>query len=375
MISNGVKKNKIKLGIIFGGRSGEHEVSIVSANSIINNLDKSKYQIYPIAINKKGEWHCSDQAIQKLKKNNFSDKEKIFLPADPTMGGLIKFKSNKIIKLDVVFPVLHGTYGEDGTIQGLLELADLAYVGAGVAGSAIGMDKVIQKKLFENEKLPIVKYFYFTKNDWVDNKNKIIKQIESLVKFPCFIKPANLGSSVGISKVKLKNNLARAINLALRFDQKILVEKSVEMARELECAVFGNDKIKTSVVGEIISSNEFYDYDAKYIDGKSECIIPAQIPIKISGKIKKIAAFAYKIASCQGMARIDFLLAKNGEIYLNEINTIPGFTAVSMYPKLWLKTGLSYKKLIDELIELALRRQQSKKQLKTSYDPKNKWYF
>jgi D-alanine-D-alanine ligase len=319
--------------------------------------------------------------ILKEKKGFHLLSEKIILP-DPRFQALIALDSKKKIlkllkstKIDVVFPVLHGPYGEDGTIQGLLELANIPYVGAGVLASAIGMDKIIQKKLFKEAGLPVVKFLYFTQKEWSKNKNKIIKEISQKLGFPCFTKPANLGSSVGISKIHFKKELEKGVNRALKYDRKIIVEKAVKKAREIEISVLGNEQPQVSLPGEIIPSREFYDYQAKYIDNASQLIIPAPLPYRLVQKIKKLALKAYQSIDCSGMARVDFLLeGQTNKIYLNEINTIPGFTAISMYPKLWAASGLSYSRLIETLIKLALQRHKNKSKLATSYSLKKQWY-
>jgi len=277
--------------------------------------------------------------------------------------------------LDVLFPVLHGAFGEDGTMQGLFELANLPYVGAGVLGSSVGMDKIVSKQLFEQAGIPVAPYVWFLNKELKAKRENIIREVETKLKYPCFVKPANSGSSVGISKAHNQKELIRAIRLAMEYDRKILIEKGIENAREIEVSVLGNDEPIVSVPGEIVSSNEFYDYDAKYVDGKSEAIIPARLPKSVIRKIQELAVRGYKTIDCAGMARVDFLVEKHSNrIYLNEINTIPGFTSISMYPKLWEASGISYTKLLDKLIDLALERHRQKSALKTSYQPKNKWY-
>jgi len=382
--NNFVKMSKkIKIGVIFGGRSGEHEVSLVSATSVMKALDKKKYQIIPIGIAKNGQWLVTGDPLAALKNKKLKltrlatpiidPKKRIFLRVYPEPS---RRMGEREIKIDLAFPVLHGTYGEDGTIQGLFEMANIPYVGAGVLGSALGMDKIIQKQLYEQAKLPIVKYIWFLKHEWQINSTNIVRHIEKKLKYPLFIKPANLGSSVGISKAHNQKELIKAINLAAYFDRKILIEEGVKNAREIECSILGNDKPKASrVLGEIIPSGEFYDYNAKYVDGKSKAIIPAKLPPEIIKKIKKISLKAYQIIDCAGLARVDFLVEKKtNKIYLNEINTIPGFTSISMYPKLWNASGLSYSKLLDELIKLALKRYREKNKLQLSFKSKSKWY-
>ncbi|MDE3058456.1 MAG: D-alanine--D-alanine ligase [Bacteroidota bacterium] len=381
-------ERKIRIGVLFGGRSAEHEVSLVSAASIINALDTSKYDVIPIGITPEGRWLSAANALALLKEKSGVDNlpEHLIVP-DPRRQGLLgihnasssnvenQAEGMEVKPLDVVFPVLHGTYGEDGTIQGLLELADVAYVGAGVLGSAVGMDKVIQKQLLENAGISIAPYSFFLMNEFEANEKDMINSIEKKLHYPCFVKPAHTGSSVGISKAHGRKELIAAVQLASQYDRKILVEKSIERAREIECSVLGNDEPVASVPGEIISSNEFYDYDAKYVDGKSTAIIPAKFSKAVTKKIQQIAASAFTILDCAGMARVDFLVQRNGEkIYLNEINTIPGFTSISMYPKLWEASGVKYSDLLDRLVQLALERHAEKQTLKTTFKPKNEWY-
>lgn len=369
---------KITVGVLFGGRSAEHEVSLVSAASIINALDKNKYDILPIGITKEGRWLSAVNAVQLLKEHAPLDNlpEHILLP-DPRKQSLVNISTafpQAAQHLDVIFPVLHGTYGEDGTIQGLLELADIPYVGAGVLGSAIGMDKVVAKQLLERAKIPVTPSVWFFFSDFKKNSKKYITDIEKKLRYPCFVKPPNQGSSVGITKAHNRKELLAAIELAGQYDRKVLVEKAVIQPREIEVSVLGNDNPIVSVPGEIIPSNEFYDYDAKYVDGKSTAIIPAKLPKPTIKKIQQYAVSAYAILDCAGMARIDFLVQKNGKVFLNEINTIPGFTSISMYPKLWEASGISYSELLDRLIQLALERHEQKRQLQTGYAPKSDWY-
>lgn len=335
---------KLKIAVMFGGRSGEHEVSLVSANSVINALNPEKYDIVKIGITKHGNWVMNVETSQMAKFDedvNASD---------------IKLNELIALKPDVVFPVMHGTFCEDGTLQGMLETANLPYVGCGVMASAVGMDKTVAKRLFNDAGINIVPYIEIKRREYQKDKNGIINEIESKIGYPCFIKPVNSGSSVGISKAKNKNELQAAIDEASKFDRKILIEKAIS-GREIEVSVLGNDSPKASLPGEIIPCNEFYDYSAKYIDDKSGLDIPAKLPEKIREDIRETAVKAYKTIDCAGMARVDFFLEKEtNKIYLNEINTIPGFTSISMYPKLWEATGVSYPQLLDELIELAIER-------------------
>jgi D-alanine-D-alanine ligase len=375
-----IRKSKIKVGILFGGRSAEHEVSLVSAASIISALDKKKYDIIPIGITPEGKWLSSPDAIGLLKAGKYRshENEKILLP-DPSKKSLVSFKIDSPLSvnepLDVIFPVLHGTFGEDGTVQGLLELAGIPYVGAGVLGSSVGMDKVVTKQLCEHAAIPVVPYIWFSISDFRKSQKRILSSIEKKLHYPCFVKPVNSGSSVGISKAHNRKELLVAIELAGEYDRKILVEKSVEHAREIEMSVLGNDEPVASVPGEIVSSNEFYDYDAKYVDGKSTAIIPAQLSKTIVRQLQNFAVCCFTATDCAGMARVDFLVAERpNKIYLNEINTIPGFTSISMYPKLWEASGIPYPKLLDRLIDLALERYHQKERLKTTFKPKKDWY-
>jgi len=378
---------KIRVGVIFGGRSAEHEVSLVSASSVMNALDKEKYEVIPIGITKEGKWISSLNAVQLLKSGKgFKDQlENILLP-DPTKKNLVEIHHQSDVKnpqsafrtpksIDVIFPVLHGSYGEDGTIQGLFELAGIPYVGAGVLGSSVGMDKVIAKQLFEQNNIPVAPYVWFLSSDYNAQSEKNILEVEKKLGYPCFVKPANSGSSVGISKAHTRKELIESIELAAQYDRKILIEKSIEQGREIEVSVLGNDTPLASIPGEIISSNEFYDYDAKYVDGKSRDDIPAKLPKHIIKKIQTLAVKGFKALDCAGMARVDFLVTKRtNKIYINEINTIPGFTSISMYPKLWEASGISYSELLDRLISLAIERHQERQSLKTGYTPKSDWY-
>jgi D-alanine-D-alanine ligase len=395
---------KKRVCVIFGGRSGEHEVSIVSATSVMNALDKSKYEVIPVGITKSGRWIAGNNSIQLLKSGIEDTPFYAMLPADPNEQRLLPATTNSVDvkaldslgeKFDVVFPVLHGPYGEDGTVQGLLELANLPYVGAGVLGSAVCMDKVVQKQLCVQAGVPVVKFLWMYYSDWqraVTKQNnsaipatpdqlsglsqaEIIVKIEAELGLPVFVKPANMGSSVGITKAHNRKELLQAIEEAAQYDHKILIEMAAPDAREIEVSVLGNTQPKASVVGEVIPSNEFYDYDAKYVDGASTLIIPAELPTELAAQIREIAIRGFLACGCEGMARVDFLLERQTtRFYLSEINTIPGFTQISMYPKLWEASGMPYSQLLDELIQLAIERHQRKNSLKTSYQPKKEWY-
>ncbi|MFA6391364.1 MAG: D-alanine--D-alanine ligase family protein [Patescibacteria group bacterium] len=373
---------KIRVGVIFGGRSGEHEVSIVSAESVINSLDKNKYEIIPIGITKTGKWIAGSTAFEALKsgtKNILPKYEKLITP-DSSKKGLVPVSSNStgkngVLGLDVIIPIIHGPFGEDGTLQGLLELADIPYAGAGVLASSVAMDKVISKQLFKQAGLPVLPSVSFLRSDWKSNNRAIIKTIYKSLKFPIFVKPANLGSSVGIGMANDEKSLISSILEASRYDRKLLIEQGLKKPREIEISILGNNDPKASVPGEIIPCNDFYDYDAKYIDEKSKAIIPAKLSKTITKQITAMAIKAYKTVDCSGMARVDFLIDhKTNKIYLNEINTIPGFTSISMYPKLWEASGLSYKNLINRLIDLAFERFNDSRKSLTSYKPKINWY-
>ena len=383
---------KLRVGILFGGRSGEHEVSLLSAASVLNAIDKEKYDVVPIGITKEGRWLTDSHAEQLLRGEKTPEArrdlragdpdatpgavvlakgEAVIVPPVPQAHELVPFESaaaamQKGIDVDVIFPVLHGTFGEDGTIQGLFELADIPYVGAGVLGSAAGMDKDIMKQLFAFAGLEIVKHVTILRSRWEKDPKKVIKLVESKLKYPVFVKPANLGSSVGISKAHHRKELGPAIAEAAKYDRKIVIEQGVggrkHKARELECAVLGNDEPQASTVGEIVPIAEFYDYNAKYIDEGSQPVIPAKISKKQMKEVQEMAIRAFQAVDCSGLARVDFLMdPKSGKLYLNEINTMPGFTSISMYPKMWAASGLEYPKLIDKLIQLALERFKEKK--------------
>ncbi|MBI3190065.1 MAG: D-alanine--D-alanine ligase [Ignavibacteriales bacterium] len=373
-------KPKIKVGVIFGGRSAEHEVSLVSATAVMNALDKKKYEVIPIGITRDGKWMSSEKVMTILKERQWVVNEavQILLP-DPSYHGLVgvygEFYPPMVSQVDVIFPVLHGAFGEDGTMQGLFELANIPYVGAGVLGSSVGMDKIISKQLFEQAGIPVAPYVCFLSKEFRTKSEHLIKEVETKLPYPYFVKPANSGSSVGISKAHDRKELLVAIKLAMKYDRKILVEKGIEQAREIEISVLGNDEPLASVPGEIISSNEFYDYDAKYVDGKSKEVIPAKLPKSVANKIQGLAIRGFKAIDCAGMARVDFLVEKaTNRFYLNEINTIPGFTSISMYPKLWQASGISYSKLLDKLIGLAFERHRQKSKLTTLFQPKEKWF-
>jgi len=370
----GIKK--IRVGIIFGGRSGEHEVSFCSASSIIKAIDKGKYIVVPIGITKEGRWISPQDSELALQSGRIKGKNTVILLNDSFSKSLVCIDNNQKLdknsaldKLDVIFPALHGPYGEDGTVQGLLELANIPYVGAEVAASAISMDKELMKTIFKQKGLPVLKWLTIKRKEWQKDKEKILSLIQNGFEYPLFVKPTNLGSSVGITKVHKKEELEKAIDLASSYDRKILIEKGLEEIREIECGVLGNDEPRASVVGEVKPAGEFYDYDSKYIDEGTQLIIPADLPDEVSQEVQRIALRAFKAVDAAGMARVDFFVSKKeNKIYLSEINTIPGFTSTSMYPRLWEASGIPYPELIDRLIQLALERHQDKKQNKISYD-------
>ncbi len=366
--------NKIRIGVIFGGRSGEHEVSLRSAESVIRALDQSKYEIVPIAINKRGKWLVSKngRALLPGAVMNSAD-QPVAIFGDPTEQGLTRLTddgtSGDREKLDIVFPVLHGTFGEDGTIQGLLEMADVPYVGCGVLASAAGMDKVVMKCLFRDAGLPIVDFTHFIRTQWEADPEKIEKRVIDETGFPCFVKPANLGSSVGISRATDQESLHRAIELAAKFDRRIVVEKGVD-AREIEISVLGNDEPVASLPGEIVPQTaEFYDYNSKYInDNGARLVIPAELSPEMIAEIQALAVRAFQAIDGSGLGRVDFFLERaTGKLIVNEINTMPGFTSISMYPKLWEATGIGYSELIDRLVELGFERHREKSRNSTSY--------
>lgn len=369
---------KLRIGVIFGGRSGEHEVSLVSATAVLHGLDKDKYDLVPIGITPDGRWVSSPRALAMLKQKQGTDQlpEKFLVP-EPNRQGLMSVGPNPDGPqgLDVVFPLVHGTFGEDGTLQGLLELANIAYVGGGVLASAVGMDKIVQKQLFANAGLPIVFYRHFLSSSIRAECGAILRAIEKQMRYPVFVKPANTGSSVGITKAHNRDELSQGLSLAAGFDRKVIVEQGIRDAREIECSVLGNDDPEASVPGEIISSNEFYDYEAKYVDGKSTSVIPAKLPAVVARTVRRMAVLAYKCIDCAGMARVDFFVKKKtGKVYLNEVNTIPGFTAISMYPKMWEASGLTFPALLDRLVQLALERHREKNARRTTYVPTKEWY-
>src|SRR5438105_5035842 len=384
---------KLRVGVIYGGRSGEHEVSVASAASIFKHLDRSRYEPIPIRIEKDGRWTLADKAPASVSAADVIEHARLesarpvrpgreaHLVAHPSEDTVLSIErpapaTSELdpgtatvtgVGLDVIFPVLHGPYGEDGTVQGLLELANVPYVGAGVLGSAVGMDKAVMKTLFMAHMLPVGPYLVVLRREWNADANGIAARVTKELRFPVFVKPANLGSSVGISKAKSEDDLRAAIELALQFDRKIVIEAAIPNAREIECSVLGNDDPQASVPGEVIPGREFYDYEAKYLDDTSRVVIPADLTDAQVREVQRLAIAAFRVLDCAGMARVDsFIDASRGKIYVNEVNTIPGFTTISMYPKMWEASGVSYSELIDRLITLALERHAEKQQLRTS---------
>ncbi len=394
-------KTPLNIGILFGGRSCEHEVSVTSARSIVNALDRNKYHAHLIGIDKSGNWHLSDN-IDSLIENGAVKSSTPTLGNPPGSTTVATPKSEKtnpsneydapilvslglhhqanlipqdssastIPILDVIFPVLHGTFGEDGTLQGVLEMAGLPYVGCGVAASALAMDKALAKKIFEAANIAQAPYNVFSVDQWQQDKNRVINKIETNLSYAVFVKPANLGSSVGISKAKNQSELIHAIQHALEFDNKIVIEQAMENCHEIECAILGNTQCgnnspQASILGEIIAGAEFYSYETKYIDDKSYSVIPAPLNTETTSQVQQIAIKAFQAINGSGLARVDFFVHKDShKITLNEINTLPGFTPISMYPQLWAASAIPYTKLLDRLIDLALQNHQSKQSLK-----------
>lgn len=355
---------KLRVAVLFGGRSGEHEVSLMSARSVLSVLDPARYDVLQIGITLEGGWFTGANVIEAFEKGSVHGLSRVILPGDPSHSAVYQLQNanggetlQKIENIDVFFPVLHGPFGEDGTIQGLFEMADVAYVGAGVVGSSVGMDKGIFKDVMRANGIPVVDSMLVLRGEIEREMNAVIEKAEALAAYPLFTKPANLGSSVGITKCHSRADLSEGLLEAARYDRRILIERGVDSVREVEVSVLGNENPQASVCGEILPSREFYSYEAKYIDGASGLLIPAPIPDDVAETIREYAVRAYKAIDCAGMARADFFLEKEtNRIYLNELNTIPGFTSISMYPKLWQASGMTYAELVDRLIELALER-------------------
>lgn len=353
---------KENIAIIYGGKSAEHEVSLLTAKSIINAINKNKYNVYPIFISHAGKWAKGEQINHKIE----DEKTLIFNNFENNISQLL-YQDNK--KFDIVFPVLHGPNGEDGTIQGFFEIMDLCYVGNNVLSSATGMDKAIMKKIFAQNNLPQLPYLDFIMYEWKNNKDFILNQLEDNINYPMYVKPANLGSSVGISKCETQEELIKGVNEAFKFDRRVVVEEGLVGAKEIEVAVLGYNDIKTTEPGEIIniSTSQFYDYQTKYTDGQSKMEIPANIDKDLYPKFRKLSEIAFRAIDCSGLVRADFFLTTQGEIFINEVNTMPGFTPFSMFPSLWANMNLSYEDLIEELISLAKERYLEKQAIQTEY--------
>lgn len=362
----------LRVAVLFGGRSGEHDVSLMSARSVISALDPKRYEVTRIGITLDGEWFTGANALEAFEQGNLKGLSRVILPGDPSHAAAYALRMpalseaegtdhgeilHKLADIDVFFPVLHGPFGEDGAIQGLFEMADVAYVGAGVAGSAVGMDKAIFKDVMRANGIPLVKSALILRGEIENDMASVVAKAEALGAYPLFTKPANLGSSVGISKCNSRSDLSEGLLDAARYDRRIIVEAGVKNAREIEVSVLGNEEPQASVCGEVVPSREFYSYESKYVDGTSGLIIPAPLPEDVANKIREYAIRAYKAIDCAGMARADFFVEKEtNRVYLNELNTIPGFTSISMYPKLWQASGVTYADLVDRLIQLALER-------------------
>ncbi|GAC1447182.1 MAG: D-alanine--D-alanine ligase [Ktedonobacteraceae bacterium] len=380
-----MSQKKLRVGLVFGGRSGEHEVSLASARAVMEQLDPATYDVVPIGITRAGTWLLGTSPDRLLASGqsmalegqedaggatNIQQPTSVTFTSDPTVGRLIPLQSDVPLgdrgAIDVIFPVLHGTYGEDGTLQGMLEMANIPYVGCGVLGSALGMDKEKMKMVFASAGLPNVNYIVFRRSNWERDPRTVLDKIEQQIGYPNFVKPVNLGSSVGVNKAHNREELSHALNVAAEYDHKIIIEQGID-CRECECAVLGNDEPIASVVGEVVASNEFYDYNAKYIDNKSRVIIPAELPSQMAQEIRRYAVEAFLALDLSGLARVDFFIEKEtGKVYINEVNTLPGFTQISMYPKLWKASGVPYAELLDRLIALGLERHADRQRNRTS---------
>ena len=356
------QSSRLRLGIIFGGRSGEHEVSVVSAQHVIEAADRERFDVVPIGITRSGAWLTPEETEAILARDE-ALYQKTLDGGDVCGQGLLARPQalESLTRVDVVFPLIHGPYGEDGTLQGLLEMADVPYVGAGVAASAVGLDKALMKAVFAQAGLPVPPCCVVLGSRWETDESTVSLEMEAVMPYPWFVKPANGGSSVGITKVRSREDLPEAVQLALRYDRKLVVEQAVN-GREVECAVLGNDDPQTSPLGEIVYQREFYDYEAKYLDPNTRLIAPAEVPAETAARIQAMAVQAYGAIDCAGMSRVDFFLLPDGSVYLDEINTVPGFTPISMFPRLWQLAGLSYTQLISRLVDLALERHEEKRQ-------------
>jgi D-alanine-D-alanine ligase len=364
-------RKKLNVAVIFGGRSGEHDVSLMSARNVLSVLDPVKYEVTQIGITPAGQWLTGEDVIGKFETGRIKELETALVSPDPSMRGVYVLRNANVVKLtdvDVYYPVLHGTFGEDGTIQGLFELADAAYVGAGVVGSSVGMDKGVFKDVMHTNNIPSVASIIVLRSEIEKDINAVTERAEKVSAYPIFTKPANLGSSVGITKCRTRSDLQEGLQEAAMYDRRVLIERGVANVREIEVSVMGNDDPRASVPGEVLPSREFYSYESKYIDGTSGLVIPAPLPPETTARIQDLAVRAYKAIDAAGMARVDFFIDKDtGEVYLNELNTLPGFTKISMYPKLWEATGMSYIELVDHLIELAIQRKSDRARISHSY--------
>ncbi|MFJ7827185.1 D-alanine--D-alanine ligase [Psychrobacillus sp. NPDC096623] len=359
---------KIKVGLLYGGKSAEHEVSLLTAKAVSQAINFDKYEVFPIFITKTGEWRKESQLtapVESIESLQFGNE----ITNPNTITSFLPKQGDDATQLDVIFPLLHGPNGEDGTVQGLLEVLNLPYVGNGVLASAAGMDKVVMKQLFAQAGLSQVPYVYFISKEWKKNQDALLQKIEGNLKWPLFVKPANLGSSVGISRVTNREELIKAVEYAFKYDRKIIVEQGI-VAREIEMSVLGNDEPRCSVAGEVLPTKDFYDYEAKYEDGTTNYAIPAEVSTELQAKLEDAAIRAFKILDCSGLVRADFFVTDQEEVIINEVNTMPGFTPISMYPKLWMESGLSYPGLIEELIRLAIERHEEKQMLEHSKDGK-----
>ncbi|MZP28595.1 D-alanine--D-alanine ligase [Heliobacterium undosum] len=364
---------KQTIAVICGGRSGEHEVSLTSAQSIVNALDRSRFNVLTIGIDRRGAWWLGPEVIEKLRKGQQPYGRRVYFLPDPTCPGLVEENiagGQQPIPIDVFFPVLHGPNGEDGTIQGLFETANVPYVGCGVLASACGMDKAIMKALFAQSGLRQLPYLVVLRSRWESARDQVIGDVESRLGYPCFVKPANMGSSVGISKAANRAELVAAFDDAVRYDRKLVVEKGINV-REIEVSVLGNDEVAASVPGEIVPAHEFYDYDAKYAAADSRLLIPAPLAADDVATFQEMAIRAFRAVDGSGLSRVDFLFDKDsGEVYINEINTLPGFTSISMYPKLWEATGIPYEELLSRIVDLGLARHREKQRNATERLPR-----
>jgi D-alanine-D-alanine ligase len=375
-----VMQSKLRIGVMFGGRSGEHEVSLMSARSVLGALDSQKYSVTQIGLTYEGNWLVGGDVLEALSQDRVDQLAPAFIIPDPRWRGLYHIDRQAqgdlmecLAELDVVFPVLHGPFGEDGTVQGLLEMAGIAYVGAGVVGSAVGMDKGIFKDVMRSHDIPVVEWMIVSRAQIEHDVEQVIAQAMQLAGFPLFVKPANLGSSVGVTRCNTRSDLFEGLYEAIRFDRRVLIERGIAQVREIEVSVLGNENPQVSVPGEVLPSREFYSYEAKYIDNRSQLLIPAPLSSELTRRIQDLASRAYRAIDCAGMARADFLLEKGsaagetGNLYLGELNTIPGFTSISMYPKLWEASGLPYPALVDRLIELAMERKHERDRTECRY--------